>query len=128
MAERQGPRSAKDRGALQDRAPQGGGRPHCYNAGVDARRAAHPEILPLFAISILSIAIQVGFIVHVIKTGRSMLWIVAIGLLPVVGVIAYLVVEIAPEVLGSRAARRARSGGEADDRSGSGPASRRRRG
>ncbi len=64
----------------------------------------------MFAISILSIAIQAGFIVHVIKTGRSMLWIVAIGLLPGIGVIAYLVVEILPELFGSRAARRAGSG------------------
>jgi hypothetical protein len=64
----------------------------------------------LFLISILSIAIQVGFIVHVIKTGRNTVWIVAIALLPLVGVIAYVVVEILPELFGSRTARRAKSG------------------
>jgi len=61
-------------------------------------------------ISILFLAIQVGLIVHVIKTGRNMLWIMAIGLLPLVGALAYAVVEILPELSGSRTARRAKSG------------------
>src|SRR5271170_5195985 len=39
-----------------------------------------------------------------------MLWIWAIALLPLVGSIAYVVVEILPEVLGGRTARRATSG------------------
>ncbi len=64
----------------------------------------------MLPVSILVIAIQVGLIVHVIKTGRSMLWIMAIGLLPLVGALAYLVVEILPELFGSRTARRAKSG------------------
>jgi hypothetical protein len=64
----------------------------------------------LYLIPILSIAIQAGLIVHVIKTGRNMLWIWAIALLPLVGPIAYVVVEVLPEVLGGRTARRARSG------------------
>jgi hypothetical protein len=64
----------------------------------------------LYLIPILSIAIQAGLIVHVIKTGRNMLWIWAIALLPLVGSIAYVVVEILPEALGGRTARRARSG------------------
>jgi hypothetical protein len=59
---------------------------------------------------ILSIALQVGLIVHVIRTGRSMLWILAIGLLPLAGSIAYAVVEILPEMLGGGTARRAKSG------------------
>jgi hypothetical protein len=49
-------------------------------------------------------------IVHVIKTGRNMLWIWAIALLPLVGSLAYAVVEILPEVLGGGTARRAKSG------------------
>jgi len=61
-------------------------------------------------IPILSIAIQVGLIVHVIKTGRNMLWIMALAFLPVVGSIAYVVAEVLPEVLGGRTARRAKSG------------------
>jgi hypothetical protein len=64
----------------------------------------------LYLISILSIAVQVGLIVHVIKTGRNMLWILALGLLPLVGTIAYVVVEILPQALGSTTARRAKSG------------------
>ncbi len=58
---------------------------------------------------ILSLAVQVGLIAHVIKTGRSMLWILAIAFLPVAGALAYLVVEILPEFLGGGTARRARS-------------------
>src|ERR1700730_4060144 len=72
--------------------------------------AVHPGGPPLYLIRILSIAIQAGLIVHVIKTGRNMLWIWAIGLLPLVGSIAYTVVEILPQLLGGRTARRARSG------------------
>jgi hypothetical protein len=64
----------------------------------------------LYLIPILSIAIQAGLIVHVIKTGRNMLWIWAIALLPLVGSLAYAVVEILPEVLGGGTARRAKSG------------------
>jgi hypothetical protein len=64
----------------------------------------------LYLIPILSIAIQAGLIVHVIKTGRNMLWILAIALLPLVGSIAYAVVEILPQALGGGTARRAKSG------------------
>jgi len=64
----------------------------------------------LYLIPILSIAVQAGLIVHVIKTGRNMLWIWAIALLPLVGSLVYTVVEILPQVLGSRTARRATTG------------------
>jgi hypothetical protein len=64
----------------------------------------------LYLIPILSIAVQAGLIVHVIKTGRNMLWIWAIALLPLVGSIAYIGVEILPDLLGGRTARRAKSG------------------
>lgn len=64
----------------------------------------------MYLIPILSIAVQAALIVHVIKTGRNMLWIWAIALLPLVGSIAYVVVEIMPEALGGGTARRARSG------------------
>jgi hypothetical protein len=64
----------------------------------------------LYLIPILSLAVQAALIVHVIKTGRNMLWIWAIALLPLVGSIAYGAVEILPEVLGGRTARRAKSG------------------
>ena len=64
----------------------------------------------MYLIPILSIAIQAGLIVHVIKTGRNMLWILAIALLPLVGSIAYAVVEILPQALGGGTARRAKTG------------------
>jgi hypothetical protein len=63
----------------------------------------------LFPIYILTLAVQAGLIVHVIKTGRNMLWIWAIFLLPGVGALAYVAVEILPDVLGGRTARRAKS-------------------
>jgi hypothetical protein len=65
---------------------------------------------PLYLIPILSIAVQAGLIVHVIKTGRNMLWIWAIALLPLVGPVAYIGVEILPDLMGGRTARRAKSG------------------
>ena len=61
---------------------------------------------------ILTLAIQAGLIVHVIKTGRNTLWIWAIALIPAAGSLAYVVVEILPEVFGSRTARRTRAGVE----------------
>ncbi len=59
---------------------------------------------------ILTLAVQAGLIVHVIRTGRNMLWIWAIALLPAAGSLAYIVVEILPALFGGRAAKRAKSG------------------
>ncbi|HJS21471.1 MAG TPA: tetratricopeptide repeat protein [Steroidobacteraceae bacterium] len=56
---------------------------------------------------ILSIAVQVVLIVHVIRTGRNSLWIWAIALLPLAGPIAYLLVEVLPGLWHGRTARRA---------------------
>lgn len=64
----------------------------------------------MYLFPILSIALQAGLIVHVIKTGRNTLWIWAIALLPGVGAIAYVAAEILPEIFGGTTARRARSG------------------
>ncbi len=61
-------------------------------------------------IFILTLAVQAGLIVHVIKTGRNTLWIWAIALLPAAGSLAYVAVEILPEVFGGRTARRTRAG------------------
>jgi hypothetical protein len=61
-------------------------------------------------IFILTLAVQAGLIVHVIKTGRNSLWIWAIALLPAAGSAAYVVVELLPELFGGRTARRTRAG------------------
>lgn len=53
---------------------------------------------------LVSIAIQVALIVHVIRTGRNSLWIWAIALLPLAGPIAYLLVEVMPGLWHSRRA------------------------
>jgi hypothetical protein len=58
----------------------------------------------------LLLLIQVALIVHVIKTGRNQLWILAIFLLPGIGALAYVVAEILPELFGGRTARRAKAG------------------
>ena len=55
---------------------------------------------------ILSIAIQALLIIHAIKTGRNQIWIWVIALLPVAGPVAYIAVEMLPELFGSRATRR----------------------
>ena len=60
---------------------------------------------------ILSIVIQAGLIVHVIKTGRNQLWIWVLILVPGgVGALAYLAVEILPDLLRSRTAQRTARG------------------
>ena len=58
-------------------------------------------------IFILTLAVQAGRIVHVIKTGRITLWIWAIALLPAAGPIAYVLVEILPGLFNNHGTRRA---------------------
>jgi len=60
---------------------------------------------------ILSYVIQALLIVHVIKSGRNQLWIWALLLLPFgVGAIAYVAVELVPDLLRSRTAQRTARG------------------
>lgn len=61
-------------------------------------------------IFILTLAIQAVLVVHVIRTGRNTLWVWAIALLPAAGSLAYVVVEILPELFRGKAARRTRAG------------------
>ncbi len=61
---------------------------------------------------IISLLIQAAFIVHVIKTGRNTLWIWVL-IIPGVawaGILAYLVVEVIPELMRSRGAQRTARG------------------
>jgi hypothetical protein len=64
----------------------------------------------LLLIWIMSIAVQVALIIHVIKTGRNQLWIWVLALLSLPGAIAYIAVEVLPELLGSRTAKRTARG------------------
>ena len=54
--------------------------------------------------------IQILLIIHVIRTGRNQLWIWVLLFLPLAGGIAYVVVEMLPELFRSRTARRTARG------------------
>ena len=62
---------------------------------------------PIFLISLV---IQVLLIVHCIRTGRNTIWIWVLALLSLPGAIAYVAVEIIPELFRSRTAGRALRG------------------
>jgi len=62
------------------------------------------------AIFIITLAIQVGLIIHCVRTGRNTIWIWVLALLSLPGAIAYVAVEILPGLFGSRTARRAARG------------------
>lgn len=54
--------------------------------------------------AVVVMLLQIGCIVHVVKTGRSRLWILALVLLPVAGAVAYVLAEIVPELFNTRTA------------------------
>ena len=57
--------------------------------------------------SILIWLIQLALIVHVLKTGRSRYWILVLFFMPLIGGIAYLIIELLPEFSGSIRGQRA---------------------
>src|SRR5579872_1876099 len=59
---------------------------------------------------ILSIIIQALLIVHVIKTGRNQIWIWVLALLSIAGAVAYIAVELLPDLFRSRTAQRTARG------------------
>src|SRR5262249_369215 len=59
---------------------------------------------------LLVILIQVILIVHVIKTGRNQIWIWVLALLSLPGAIAYIFVELLPDLFRSRTAQRTARG------------------
>jgi hypothetical protein len=59
---------------------------------------------------VLSIVLQALLIIHCIKTGRNTIWIWVIALLSYAGILAYVVVELLPDLMGSRTAHRAGRG------------------
>lgn len=61
-------------------------------------------------VSLVYLLISAALVVHVIRTGRNTAWILALVLLPGIGWVIYVVVELVPEWLGGRTARRATLG------------------
>ena len=58
-------------------------------------------------IVLLSIVLQIGCAVHVIRTGRPMYWIFLLLIGSYIAVVVYLVAEVIPEMRNSPGARRA---------------------
>lgn len=56
--------------------------------------------------SILIWLIQLGLIVHVLKTGRNRYWIMLLIFMPLIGGLAYLVIEMIPEFFASISGQR----------------------
>jgi hypothetical protein len=61
--------------------------------------------MPIF---ILSVIVQLALIVHVLKTGRNTFWVFVLIFAPIIGGIAYFIVELLPELTNSRSGRQAR--------------------
>ncbi len=57
-----------------------------------------------------SIVVEVVLIIHAIKTGRNFLWVWVLLLLPGAGSVAYIAVELVPELFRSSTARRTARG------------------
>jgi len=51
----------------------------------------------------VSLLIQIALVVHAVRTGRDRIWIWIILFAPLVGSVAYLIVELIPGMLGARA-------------------------
>jgi len=62
-----------------------------------------------FYSSAVSLLIAVALVVHIIRTGRNMIWIAVVIFLPGIGSLIYFLVEILPDLMRGRAARRAKS-------------------
>lgn len=60
--------------------------------------------MPIF---ILSLVFQVILVVHIVRTGRNTTWIWIVVMLPLAGSIAYVIVELLPDLMGNRRVRRA---------------------
>ncbi|HKY92730.1 MAG TPA: tetratricopeptide repeat protein [Nevskiaceae bacterium] len=59
------------------------------------------------ALLILSILIQVALVVHIVRTGRNMTWVFIVLFFPLIGSLAYFIVEMLPELRHSRTGRKA---------------------
>src|SRR5215472_5345026 len=78
-----------------------------------ARFLAAPDTsrdLTMPIVGILLLCLQIACAIHAGRTGRPFFWIYLIIFVPMMGMLAYLAVELVPEWMGSRTARRAASG------------------
>jgi hypothetical protein len=57
---------------------------------------------------IISLVVQLALVVHILKTGRNMTWIFIVLFFPVIGTLAYVIVELLPELKNNPTANRAR--------------------
>ena len=62
------------------------------------------------ALGLLILGAQILCVIHVLRTGRPYWWIFLIVMVPAIGIIVYLVVEVLPGLVGSRGARQAVAG------------------
>ncbi len=58
---------------------------------------------------LLTIALQVACVVHVFRNGRNTAWVMAIAFLPLIGILAYFIVEIMPTLSRDRRVRQVRA-------------------
>ena len=58
----------------------------------------------------LLLALQLGFAIHAMKTGRHWYWIVIVMTIPMLGPAAYFLIELLPELRNSRTGRKAVAG------------------
>ena len=65
------------------------------------------ELQSVPLLTILIWLIQLALIIHVLKTGRSRYWIMMLIFMPMIGGIAYFIIEVLPEFSGSIAGQRA---------------------
>ncbi len=64
--------------------------------------------MPAFGVLIL--LAQIACAVHVVRTGRPTFWIYIVVFIPAVGMAAYVLAEVLPEIFGSRSGRRLATG------------------
>ncbi|MBK8814125.1 MAG: tetratricopeptide repeat protein [Methylococcaceae bacterium] len=57
----------------------------------------------------LSLAVQIFFGIHAIKTGRPFVWVLVIILTSLIGCLAYVIIELAPEWWASRGGRQVKN-------------------
>ena len=57
---------------------------------------------------IVSLVIQLALVVHILRTGRNMTWVFIVLFFPLIGTLAYVIVELLPEFTQSRTARGAK--------------------